>query len=78
MFHVHAEEMKDERKKRIPFNRQLGVCEKDDTTYLQAFNNQVIDEITRLTNEDNQPKVKKVKLSPLENFDCNANFALEL
>ena len=25
-----------------------------------------------------QPEVKKVKLSPSENFDCNANFAFQL
>ena len=36
----------------------------------------VVSEIVQLNTM--QPEVKKVKLCPPENFDCNANFAFEL
>ena len=68
-------EEKQEQQRR-PFERQVGVNEEQDMGGLQSFNDGVVNEIMRLNTME--PEVKKVKLSPPENFDCNANFAIEL
>lgn len=68
------EEKQDQQSR--PFERQVGVNEEEDMSGLQSFNDGVVNEIVRLNTME--PEVKKVKLSPPENFDCNANFAIEL
>lgn len=69
------DEMKEQQRGRIPFERQLAMCDEADMSKLQTFNYQVAEEIVRLS--DAQPGVKKMKVFSPENFNCDANFAFE-
>lgn len=64
------EEKQDDQ--RVSFERQVVVNE-ENMNELRSFSDTVVSEIVQFNTM--QPEVKKVKLSPPENFDCNANFA---
>ena len=72
-------EMKEEGEQgtRISYNRQLAVDEVDERN-LQMFNDQVANEIIRLSKEKYEPQVKRDKLSPpVDELSCCANWSLE-
>ena len=71
------EEMKEQGEqedRKISYNRQLAVCEVNERD-LQMFNDQVVNEIIRLSNEECEPQIKKVKFSPVAELSCFGNWS---
>ena len=58
----------------ISYSRQLAVDEESDRN-LQMFNDQAVNEIIRLSNEDCEPQIKKVKFSPVAELSCFGNWS---
>ena len=65
----------DEEQKKPKFERQIAVNEVEDTDSLETFNEEVVKEIVRLS-EDTR-KNKNIRLLCPEDFESNANFAFE-
>lgn len=65
----------DEEQKKPAFERQVAVNEVEDTHSLETFNEEVVKEIVRLS-EDTR-KNKNIRLLRPEDFESNANFAFE-
>ena len=65
----------DEEQKKPNYERQIAVNEVEDTDSLETFNEEVVKEIVRLSEDTN--KNKNIRLLRLEDFESNANFAFE-
>ena len=71
-----CEEMnRNEEQKKPAFERQIAVNAVEDTDSLETFNEEVVREIVRLS-EDTR-KNKNIRLLRAEDFESNANFAFE-
>ena len=64
-----------EEQKKPKFERQIAVNEVEDTDSLETFNEEVVKEIVRLS-EDTR-KNKNIRLLRPEDFESNPNFAFE-
>ena len=64
-----------EEQKKPKFERQIAVNEVEDTDSLETFNEEVVKEIVRLSEDTH--KNKNIRLLRPEDFESNANFAFE-